>query len=257
MTTAEATQQPTDEVKAEQQSPASLLRSLFKAQKAIEPIVKDAENSHSRYRYVSAELIITESRAALLGAGLVARRASWSIEKDTFSGYAMVMMRFILTDVDTGEKIENDVCFPARERNGMPLDKAIAAALTGGFAYWLRDLLLIPRVDEEMDRRNDADFNPQQEQQGRCHEQQTQHQPQNQQQQTEEPPRPKVLWWNWCKERNFSVDDSKGWWQIIEQFNIPVEEAQKMAVQTMNDDGTYSFPKWCDLVESRYSQKQP
>ncbi|MCB9228621.1 MAG: hypothetical protein H6618_03335 [Deltaproteobacteria bacterium] len=43
-------------------------------------------------------------------------------------------------------------------RKQTPKDKAVAASLTTALAYWLRDILLLPRVDDSgsMDRRNDT-----------------------------------------------------------------------------------------------------
>jgi len=53
--------------------------------------------------------------------------------------------------------MEETLEFPAIVRKGTPHDKAVAAALTTSLSYWLRDVLLLPRMDNEasMDRRND------------------------------------------------------------------------------------------------------
>jgi hypothetical protein len=50
------------------------------------------------------------------------------------------------------------VCVPEK---GRPIDKSLAGCLTSSLNYWLRDLLLVPREDEnEMDRRDDRAYEP-------------------------------------------------------------------------------------------------
>ena len=52
--------------------------------------------------------------------------------------------------------------FPIIEDKGRPLDKALAGALTTSLAYYLRDLLLIPKQDEnQVDKRDDTRHIPQ------------------------------------------------------------------------------------------------
>ena len=135
---------------------------LLVAQQAIENVAKDSENTFSRYKYTSAEAIIGACREALHGAGLVARRVTWLIETQPYytdaDGYreCIVTSTFRLSHPASGSIEDFVVPFPAMERKGMPLDKAIAAALTSGWAYWLRDLLAVPRAAEEMDKRDDS-----------------------------------------------------------------------------------------------------
>ena len=69
-------------------------------------------------------------------------------------------MDFELCHPASGESQTDKADFPAQLKKGTPLDKAVAAALTTSLAYWLRDLLLIPRVDHEMDKRNDEPADP-------------------------------------------------------------------------------------------------
>jgi len=51
---------------------------------------------------------------------------------------------------------------PAIEEKGRPRDKAVATALTYSLGYFLRGLLLLPRVDEatDVDRRDDTKHDP-------------------------------------------------------------------------------------------------
>jgi hypothetical protein len=135
---------------------------LLVAQQAIENVAKDSENRFSNYKYTSAEAIIGACREALHGAGLVARRVTWLIATEPYyidaDGYreCIVTSTFRLSHPASGSTEDFVVPFPAMERKGMPLDKAIAAALTSGWAYWLRDLLAVPRAAEEMDKRDDS-----------------------------------------------------------------------------------------------------
>lgn len=125
---------------------------LLEAQKAVHAVTKDAVNQHHRYGYASSEAIIIEARQCLTEAGLVVRRGHWSYDPTNNKVY----MDFHITHPDSGEYFKEGVEFPAVPGNGRPLDKALAAALTTAQSYYLRDLLLIPRVDVEMDTRDDS-----------------------------------------------------------------------------------------------------
>ena len=150
---------------------SQLVKALFKAQLLINPIVQDAFNEYSKYHYVKGETIYIVASRALLKAGLIARRRSWSIDQNFLhqkiddkgvleSEARMVRMVFQLSHPESGESEIDKVEFPAQVKKGTPLDKAVAAALTTSLAYWLRDLLLIPRVDHEMDKRDDEPAEP-------------------------------------------------------------------------------------------------
>lgn len=135
---------------------------LLDAQAAIQNVAKDSHNKFSNYDYTSAEAIIGACRDALHGAGLVARRITWSIATEPYytdaDGYRefKVESTFRICHPASGMNEDHVVPFPAIERKGMPIDKAIAAALTSCWAYWLRDLLAVPRAAEEMDKRDDS-----------------------------------------------------------------------------------------------------
>ena len=131
-----------------------LWAALMAAQNKIEPVAHDARNEFSNFDYTSAEAILMASRKALLESGLVARRGSWDIGEGE---QPLVAMHFYLIHPESGESMEEKVYFPAVPGKGRPIDKAIAGALTTGFAYWLRDLLMIPRCETEMDNRPGGD----------------------------------------------------------------------------------------------------
>jgi hypothetical protein len=51
----------------------------------------------------------------------------------------------------SGERMEITIAWPVVPDRGRPLDKAVASAATTSLSYLLRDLLLMPRVDEADD----------------------------------------------------------------------------------------------------------
>ena len=132
--------------------PTALLTKLLAAQADVRELPKDAENSYDGYRYTSADAIIAEGRRALNGAGLIVRRVRWEILKnDVVPGHLIVLSWFAVQDPDTGEDILDAIPYPFTPKRGAQWDKALSGALTTVFAYWLRDLLAIPRSDAEVD----------------------------------------------------------------------------------------------------------
>ena len=133
---------------------------LIVAQQSIQAVGKGSQNQYHGYSYTSAEDMLKASRAALHSAGLVAIRKAWRIKECT-SG-AMVESHFMIfaPGASNGQdSIEAKVVYPAIPGNGRPLDKAVSSALTTCFSYWLRDLLLLPRVDGlEVDTRDDSKY---------------------------------------------------------------------------------------------------
>lgn len=134
----------------------NLWAALMLAQQSLNAVQKDAKNDWGKYGYTSAEQMISECRKALLGSGLVFARTNWSLIEDKVSSY------FILVHPESGETLEfgNEMLVVASKNP----DKSILAALTTVMNYALRDLLLIPRVDErqpEIDNRpQDAILSP-------------------------------------------------------------------------------------------------
>ena len=116
---------------------------LLVAQSKIVGVGKDAKNSFQNYDYVSAETMITECRKALHKAGLLFCRKSWTMTENS-----TVMSDYILSHPESGEEMEvkNEMVVPPNQKQ---LDKAVLAALTTGMNYTLRDLLLIPRCEND------------------------------------------------------------------------------------------------------------
>lgn len=125
---------------------------LRAAQMAIQPLGKNARNTGHDYDYVSADAVIDACREALLGAGLLLIRDQCRM----LDGPALES-RFTLHHEASGQTMQSTTVFPVCPHNGRPLDKAMAAAMTSSLAYFLRDLLMVPRFSgPEMDSRDDA-----------------------------------------------------------------------------------------------------
>lgn len=138
----------------------SLNAALLEAQRNVGEVEKDSRNEFGGFNYASAEAIISAARNALLDAGLIAYRETWRFGEAIDPQTSNLRMFFCLTHADSGESARFEVQWPAIPGKGRPLDKAVAAALTSGWSYWLRDLLLIPRVEESMDDRDDSQYTP-------------------------------------------------------------------------------------------------
>lgn len=135
---------------------------LVSAQKHMKPVTKDSTNAFHRYQYASAEDVITAARVALNGAGLALVR-SWRIESNEIGIWLHSHFQLVFEGspmpIDLGDSSN---AFPIIEDKGRPLDKALAGALTTSLAYYLRDLLLIPKQDEnQVDKRDDTRHIPQ------------------------------------------------------------------------------------------------
>ena len=144
---------------ATKQTSGGLQAALLEAQRAVVAVPKASTNAHYGYNYASAEDIVRSSRKVLLDAGLVARRAGWCYGLSS-DGVPKYTVTFKLAHPASGEAEEDLVDWPAEPGKGRPLDKAGAAALTSAESYWLTGLLLIPRGDEEMDKRDDRAYEP-------------------------------------------------------------------------------------------------
>lgn len=130
-----------------------IFQRLYAAQRRIEKVSKSSYNQYADFWYTSAETMVAECREALHAEGLLAFRQSWRVDHETLS----VVSELVVACDDTGESMTNTVAMPYVSGKGRPTDKAVATALTASLNYWLRDLLLVPRVslDEEMSARRD------------------------------------------------------------------------------------------------------
>ena len=128
---------------------------LLDAQLMIHSIGKDGANKFHGYDYTSAEHMLAETRPVLLDCGIVVRAGKkWQYERP--NGGLQACMEVIVSHPDSGEKIEETVELPACPGKGRPEDKAVLASETTLLNYYLRGLLLIPRVDVEVCSRDDT-----------------------------------------------------------------------------------------------------
>jgi len=156
--------------------PAEVAKGMVKAQAAAKAVEKDANNQFHRYKYASAEAVIAEAGRALIAGGLACLTDGWWVTRSSVYHVAKVQgqakrgeldcdrlnVRYLLMH-ESGETWLSRLCTtPILPEPGRPADKAEAAALTNNLAYFLRGLLLLPRVEEGTDisARNDTDNGP-------------------------------------------------------------------------------------------------
>ena len=135
------------------EAPVTLAGALLVAQASIDSVGKDARNTFHKYSYTSAEGMIAACRMALHGAGLAFSRVGWELSPDGMT----VTSEFLLQHPASDNTMAFTCPWLVVVEKGRPIDKAMAGALTTSMGYFLRDLLLLPREDEDgsMDRRND------------------------------------------------------------------------------------------------------
>lgn len=138
---------------------ANLYRALWKAQMNINAVAQDARNDFHKYGYVSAEAMVAGCRQAMHSAGLIFRRTGYTVDrsKTEYGMSGVVHSRFELIHAESGEVDFSETEWPIICDRGRPFDKALAGALTTALSYHLRDIMLIPRTEEDegaMDRRD-------------------------------------------------------------------------------------------------------
>lgn len=153
------------------ESLADLYPALVKAAASAQAVGKDATNSYHKYAYASAESLLDEARAALTSAGLTAFPMGWTFEESPApptifgdDGKPMAVrgvigrmhVRYRLIHI-SAQWIDFESSTPVIPEKGRPEDKAEATALTYNFGYFVRGLLMLPRVEAgQVDERKDA-----------------------------------------------------------------------------------------------------
>lgn len=127
---------------------AKIAAALVAAQKSLKGVHKSAHNGHHNYDYASSESIYAECRDALFDAGLVVMPSASSIV--TIDGAVWLRREYKILHAE-GDEMPAEQVWPIVPGNGRPLDKACASAATASLAYFLRDLLLLPRVEKGVD----------------------------------------------------------------------------------------------------------
>jgi len=139
----------------------TLLHALLEAQAAAKAVEKASKNEYAKYKYAKAEDLIEEAKTALNAAGLVCFCTGWK-RADSVSAAGVVHERLLigyeLAHPDSGEFRSYTVEQSVVEGAQRPADKAEATALTYNLGYFLRGLLMLPRVEEgtDVDQRDDS-----------------------------------------------------------------------------------------------------
>lgn len=131
----------------------ALYAALAAAQQRARKVEKDSKNTFHKYAYASTESIIEAAKEALADSGLAIIPRAWKIVPPMSEGGKATLERTFALVHGSGETTDILTAWPIVPDKGRPDDKALASALTSGLGYMLRDLLLMPRVDEtdEMD----------------------------------------------------------------------------------------------------------
>ena len=129
-----------------------LFEALAKAQKSAKAVEHDAKNSFHKYAYTSAEAIIAEHHLlSEQGLSLVPLLEYPEQIGDT----AWLCTSWLLCHA-SGESLTMTRKWPIVPDRGRPIDKACASADTTSLSYLLRDLLLMPRVEQGTDMNDDS-----------------------------------------------------------------------------------------------------
>jgi len=132
---------------------------LLQAQRDILNVSKDSTNEYQRFDYTSAEHMIGEAKKVLNENGLIVFEKEVATEVEG-SGLMLIKTVFVVSHPESGDEREFTRDLPACPGKGRPEDKAALGSGTTSLSYFLRGLLLIPRVDEEVCSRDDTRSNP-------------------------------------------------------------------------------------------------
>ncbi len=155
----------------------NLYAALVAAQAAVQPVGKASTNTHMNYKYASGDDVVAEGRLALNGAGLALfalkstiteHPYSWEDDKGQVHEDVQLRLEVFFRLVHSSGETHDFEPFsvPVLPEKGRPLDKAEAGARTYALSYFLRELLLIPRVSEarageaDPDERDDRGYEP-------------------------------------------------------------------------------------------------
>lgn len=145
---------------SDQDKQAALYAALSRAVAKAQAVAKDSANDYHRYKYASAEALIEEARVPLAAEGICVLPGAWALSptgrEDGYFANVIVTYRVAHKD---GGSVDCSASTPAIREKGRPEDKAVATALTYSLGYFLRSLLLLPRVDAEhdVDQRDDRE----------------------------------------------------------------------------------------------------
>lgn len=133
-----------------------LIKALNAAQKAAKAVSKTGFNKFDNYKYAKAEDMIEEARGPLADNGIVVLPCNKTI---TTNGDLTI--EYLVMHV-SGERLVCTSTTPMVVIGKKGLDKSKATAETYDLGYFLRGLLLLPRVEEgtDVDQRNEQNHEP-------------------------------------------------------------------------------------------------
>lgn len=136
-----------------------LVKALCAAQADVHSQAKDSANKYHGYKYVAMEDLVIEARRVLGLHGLAATIGDVTLDRTAGAESDVATFACTLRHA-SGQAVSCVRQQYVLPEKGRPPDKALATANTFALGYWLRDLLLIPRVDDEPDKRDDTAYQP-------------------------------------------------------------------------------------------------
>lgn len=121
---------------------------LLQARADLVSLAPDKENTFTKVKYVSAEKTIREAKAALGNAGLVARPIDNYVEY--VEGLPFHVTIYKLSHADSGESEIINFRLAMKGDTKMGADKTHLANMTSSWSYFLRDLLMLARDEDEI-----------------------------------------------------------------------------------------------------------
>jgi len=119
-------------------------KKMLEVMKDIQGISKDATNDFHKYKYASAENMITTVRESMIKHGLVIGGCTCDSVQAVDNNIMVTIIQYQITDVETGNKAYFTIPCEGQDKG----DKAIYKALTGGMKYFLRTAFMIPMEDD-------------------------------------------------------------------------------------------------------------
>lgn len=140
---------------------------LLAAQREAKGVQKTSENTFHHYKYAASDDVVIECREILHRYAITVSPLTQLITGD-FSNehpYGMLHVEYEVKHAISGQASIRKSETPVVPEKGRPPDKAAAGAKTLDLSYFLRGLLLLPRVDEfaNVDGRDDTGWVPQKE----------------------------------------------------------------------------------------------
>lgn len=137
-----------------------LVAALSRAVLASKRIDNDAYNDHHKFPYTSADAVLEEARRALAEQGLVVV-SDWAPGDQHSEDERTIHITRTLYH-EGGGSVRTEQTWSVILQKGRPWDRALAGALTASLAYYLRDLLMLPRgaSTDAPEARNDTDYRP-------------------------------------------------------------------------------------------------